>query len=82
MKLDVKAFALALGIVFAVGSFLTYCFVLFTGQGTQFLEIIAPLHPGSSVTFLGALIGSFWMLIYGLIIGAVIAYIYNYFAKE
>lgn len=82
MKLDIKAFALALGIVFAVGNFLIYCFVLLTGQGMQFIDIIAPLHPGASTTFIGALISSVWMLIYGLIIGAATAYIYNYFAKE
>ena len=82
MKLDVKAFALAGGIVSGISSLVVALFAVFTGQGLQFLEIIAPFHPGYTPTVLGAVISAIWMLIYGLIVGALLAYIYNYFAKE
>lgn len=82
MKLDVKAFALAGGIVSSISSLVVALFAVFTGQGLQFLEIIAPFHPGYTPTVLGAVISAIWMLIYGLIVGALLAYIYNYFAKE
>ena len=57
-------------------------FAVMTGQGLQFFEILAPFHPGYSPTIFGAIIASIWMVIYGLIVGALFAYIYNYFAKE
>lgn len=82
MKLNVKAFALASAIVSWVGSLVTSLFVVFTGQGRQYLEMLAPLHPGGySPTILGAVIGSAWMFIYGLILGTLFAYIYNRMAK-
>jgi hypothetical protein len=82
MKLDVKAFAIASGLVSAIANLAISLFAIVTGQGLQYFEILAPFHPGYAPTFLGAVIGSFWMLIYGLIIGALLAYIYNYFVKE
>ena len=80
MKLDVKAFTLASGIVSGISSLVLA--LILTGQGLQFLEIIAAFHPGYTPTVLGAVISAIWMLIYGLIVGALFAYIYNYFAKE
>ena len=59
-----------------------FLFVVLTGRGLQFLEIIAAFHPGYTPTVLGAVISAIWMLINGLIAGALFAYIYNYFAKE
>lgn len=82
MKLDVKGFALASGIVSGISNFVVTLFAVMTGQGLQFFEILAPFHPGYSPTISGAIIASIWMVIYGLIVGALFAYIYNYFAKE
>jgi hypothetical protein len=82
MKLDVKGFALASGIVSGISNLVVTLFAVMTGQGLQFFEILAPFHPGYSPTILGAIIASIWMVIYGLIVGALFAYIYNYFAKE
>jgi hypothetical protein len=82
MKLDVKAFALASGIVSGVSTLVVALFAVITGQGLQYFEILAPFHPGYTPTILGAVVGSIWMVIYGLIVGALLAYIYNYFAKE
>lgn len=83
MKLDVKALALASGIVSGIVSLLLALFSVFTGQGRLFFEILAPFHPGGyAPTVLGSVIGAIWMVIYGLIIGAMLAYIYNYFAKK
>jgi len=82
MKLDVKAFALASGIVSGISNLVVALFAVFTGQGLQLFEILAPFHPGYTPAILGAVIGSIWMVIYGLIVGALLAYVYNYFAKE
>ena len=77
-----KAFTLASGITSGISSLVVALFVVLTGRGLQFLEIIAAFHPGYTPTVLGAVISAIWMLIYGLIVGALFAYIYNYFAKE
>lgn len=83
MRLDTKAFALASAIVSWIGSLVTSLFVVFTGQGSQYLEMLAPFHPGGySPTVLGAVIGSVWMFIYGLILGTLFAFIYNQIAKS
>jgi len=83
MGLNIKAFALASAIVSWLGSLGVSLFVVFTGQGRQYLEMLAPFHPGGySATVLGAVIGSIWMFIYGLILGTLFAYIYNHIAKS
>ncbi len=81
MKLNVKALALATGIVFGVFSLIVGESAVLTGVGLDYVSITGPLHPGYSPSPLGAAILAFWMFIYGLIGGALLAYIYNYFAK-
>ena len=82
MKLDVKAFTLASGTVSGISSLVVALFVVLTGRGLQFLEMVAAFHPGYTPTVLGAVISAIWMLIYGLIVGAMFAFVYNFFAKE
>lgn len=82
MKLDVKAFTLASGIVSGISSLVVILFAVLTGRGLQFLEMVAAFHPGYTPTVLGAVISAIWMLIYGLIVGALFAFVYNFFTKE
>jgi len=82
MRLNVKAFALTTAILSGAGSFLLTLLSVLTGFAREFFDIIAPFHPGYSHTFLGALISTFWMFIYGLIIGAVFSLLYNSLTKE
>lgn len=82
MKLDVKAFTLASGVVSGIISLIVALYVVLTGRGLRFMEMLAPFHPGYTPTVLGAVISAIWMLIYGLIVGALFAYIYNSFSKE
>lgn len=81
MKLNVKALALASGIVIGVFSFIAAEIAVFTGIGLDYVALTGPLHPGFSPTPLGAVILAIWMFIYGFIGGGALAYIYNYFAK-
>lgn len=82
VKLDVKAFALASGIVSGISSLVIALLIIFTGRRLRHLEIFVPFLPRHKPTILGAEISAIWMLIYGLKTGALLAYIYNYFAKE
>ncbi|MDI6744507.1 MAG: hypothetical protein QMD07_03920 [Thermodesulfovibrionales bacterium] len=82
MRLNAKAFALTAAILFGVISFILTLISVLTGYARQFFELIAPFHPGYTHTFLGALISAFWMFVYGYILGAFFARIYNAIAKE
>lgn len=82
MKLNLKAFALTASIMSGGLSLILNVLSVLTGYATEFFELIAPFHPGYSHTILGALISSLWMFIYGYVIGAVFARIYNAIAKE
>jgi hypothetical membrane protein len=83
MRLEVKALALATGIVFAAFTFVIAVIAVLTGVGLGYLELVGGLHPGyTGPTLLGACIQTFWMFVYGLIGGGLLAAIYNYFSTE
>ena len=85
MKLNAKAFALAVAILFGVISFLLTLLSVLAGFAKEFFDIIAPFHPGYSPykhSFIGALISGIWMFIYGYVLGAVFVLIYNSITKE
>jgi hypothetical protein len=82
MQLNVKALALASGIVIGTFSFVAAEVAVLTGSGLDYITLTGPLHPGFSPTPLGAVILAIWMFVYGLIGGAALALIYNYVAKE
>lgn len=82
MRLDVKAAALALGIVFGIFSLGLGLVAVLTGAGLSYLNLVGNLHPGYSPTVLGAFIMAFWMFVYGLIGGGLFTVIYNYFAPS
>ncbi len=80
MKLSIKSFALAMGILWAVIAFLSTILVMLKGGGEHFI-LIRMFFFGYSVSFIGAIIGLVWAFIYGLILGALFAWIHNWFAK-
>ena len=81
-KLNVKAFALTCGILWAVSLFcITWWLIVLEGANvapTFFMR----LYPGYSVSLLGSLIGLVWGFVDGLICGLVFAWLYNLFAKS
>jgi len=80
MKLCVKSFALATGILWAVVVFLSTVSVVMRGGGEHF-QLLDKFFLGYSATYVGAVIGLVWGFIYGLVIGALFAWIHNCFAK-
>jgi len=81
MKLNLKAFALSMAIISGGLSLILTLFSVLTGWATEFFEIIAPFHPGYTHTLLGALISTFWMFVYGYVVGALFVLIYNSLIK-
>lgn len=82
MKLNVKACALACGLLWGVGLLaLTWWIILFEGA-TGDITFIGRLYRGYSITPAGSVIGLLWGLVDGAIGGAIFAWLYNKFAGE
>ena len=82
MRLDVKSFALAGGLVWGVAIFaLTWWMMAFEGISTE-PTLIGRVYPGYSISPVGSFIGLVWALVDGLIIGAVFAWLYNLLASR
>ena len=82
MKLNVKAFALACGLVWGLGLFLlTWWIILFDGA-TGEITTIGRIYRGFNISPVGSLIGLIWALIDGTIGGAIFAWLYNLVAAR
>jgi hypothetical protein len=81
MRLDVKAFGLACGILWAaVILFATLWLIAFGFQG-KLISHLDHFYFGYSFSIVGAIIGAIWGFIDGFIGGAVLAWLYNKLAK-
>jgi len=77
MKLSVKAFALAFGLIWGFGLFfLTWWIMAFDGA-TGEVMFIGRVYRGYNISPTGSLIGLVWALIDGSIGGAIFAWLYN-----
>jgi hypothetical protein len=81
MRLDVKAFALACGILWAAVIFLATIWLIVFGSGGETIRLLGAFYFGYSFSFLGAIIGAIWGFVDGLIGGAILAWLYNKLAK-
>lgn len=81
MKLSIKSFALATGILWAVLIFLSTLYVMIRGGGEHFI-LLNKFFFGYSLSFIGALIGMIWGFLYGLMLGALFAWIHNWFVTS
>ncbi len=80
MKLNVKAFALACGIIWGLGLFiLTWWIIAFDGA-TGDATIIGQCYRGYTISPIGSVIGLAWGSVDGLVGGAVFAWLYNVIA--
>ena len=82
MKLNIKAFAVACGLIWGVGLFLlTWWIIAFEGA-TGDPTLIGRVYRGYSITPLGSVVVFGWGLVDGLIGGAVFAWLYNVIAMR
>jgi hypothetical protein len=77
MKLDIKAFALTCGLLWAPGLFfLTWWIMAFDGI-TGEMTLIGRVYRGYTISPMGSIIGLIWAFFDGLIGGAIFAWLYN-----
>jgi len=78
MKLDIKAFSLAFGLIWGFGLFcLTWWIIAFDGA-TGEATMIGHVYRGFKISPIGSLIGLVWAFIDGAIGGAIFAWLYNF----
>ena len=86
MKLDIKAMAISVGLIWGIlAMFLVgLANLLWPGYGQAFLDVTASIYPGYTATasFGQIILGTLYGLVDGAIAGAVFAWIYNRFVKS
>jgi len=80
MRLNVKAFALAFGIVWGLGLFLLTWWMILVHGASGAKTFIGLFYLGYTVSPLGSVIGLIWAFVDGLIGGAIFAWLYNLIA--
>jgi hypothetical protein len=82
MKLNVKAFGLACGLVWGTGLFcLTWWIIAFDGASGE-PTFIGHVYRGYTISPVGSLIGLCWALVDGFVGGVVLAWLYNKLSGE
>lgn len=79
-KLDAKAMALSIGIVWSALIFLS-AFMAMLGWAVDMVDVLGSLYIGYQATFAGAIIGALWAFIDGYVGGLIVVWLYNKFAK-
>lgn len=83
MRFNIKAFALACGLVWGFGVFfLSWWIMLFDGAGTVDAGTLGHIYRGFTITPLGSVIGLLWALGDGFVGGLVFAWLYNLLADR
>ena len=79
MKWNTKRVALAGGIIWAAGMFATTIISIYTnGYAREFLNIMASIYPGYTISLAGSVIGA----IYGFLDVFVLVYIFTWIYKK
>jgi hypothetical protein len=82
MRINVKAFALTLGIVWGLGLFaLTWWIMAFDGV-TREVTMIGQVYRGYNISPLGSVFGLVWGFFDALVGGAITAWLYNLIAAR
>ena len=82
MKLNVKVFALTVGLFWGFGLlFITWWIILFDGASGA-VTLIGKVYRGYSISLVGSLIGFVWAFIDGIIGGAIFAWLYNFLSMR
>ena len=81
MKLDIRAFALACGLLWGLALFLVTWWILAFDRAITEPTFLGRIYRGYSITPLGSVIGLVWGFADGLIGGAIFAWLYNRLAR-
>lgn len=77
MKLNVKAFALACGLVWGLGVFMLAWWIMLFEGATGEVPFLGHIYRGFSISPTGSVIGLVWAFFDGAIAGIIFAWLYN-----
>lgn len=77
-RLDVVSMGAAFGAVYAFFMLVLGLSAWTTGWGAGLVEMMSSLYIGFSATPVGSLVGVLWGVLDGFILGALLAWVYNY----
>jgi len=77
IRLNVKAFALTCGILWALTMLFMTVFMVLRNDLFTFMDNFQAIYYGYTVSWPGAIIGTIWGFVDGLIGGAIFAWLYN-----
>ncbi len=78
MKLDVKAFALACGILWGFGLFALTWWIIALDGATHEVTLIGRLYRGYNISPIGSVFGLVYGFFDALVGGAIMAWLYNF----
>ncbi len=79
MTLGVVSFGLAIGVTWAIAVFMLGMMAWLFGWGIGVAGALASLYIGYGPSFVGSIAGAVWGFVDGLILGVLIAWLYNRF---
>ncbi len=82
MKLDVKAFTFAFGIIWGISLFLLTWWLIFFEGPTGDPTLIGRLYRGYTISYTGSFIGLIWGFFDGAGFGLVFSLLYNALIKK
>jgi hypothetical protein len=82
MTLNPKNFGLAAGILWGLCMLVITLISAGTGYAPEFLNIIASIYPGYSISLLGSAVGLIYGFIDGFIVLYIFAWLYNWLEKR
>ncbi len=77
MKLDIRAFALACGLLWGTGRFVVTWWIMFFDGSVTDPTFLGRIYRGYTITPLGSFVGLAWAWVDGVIGGAIFAWLYN-----
>ncbi len=80
MKINIKSFALASGLMYGFVLFVSALWLMARGYSDQ-ETLLSMIYPGFTISPQGSLLGLIYGLFDGVIIGALFAWLYNHLAK-
>ena len=82
MKINVKAFSFACGIVWGFGILLLTWWIIANEGATGEPTLIGRLYLGYTISIVGSFIGFAWAFVDGMIGGALFSWLYNLFSTR
>jgi len=81
-RLDIKAFGLALGLVWGGITFILGIVDMLYFWGNSWGRMMGMVYMGYAPTIIGSVIGAVWGFVYASILGFAVAWMYNRLAEE